>query len=283
MLPGALVVCVALWGAQALRVGDRVGGFPGSSSQNWTLTWQDEFPGSSLNTSNWTPANDYLHQSQELNLYFAYNVWVENGSLVLRTQYDPQVYDGQQFQFTSGQVDSQGKFFQKFGRFDISAKLPSNSFCSIWPANWMMPEPEFTVPPNVCWPVGGEIDIMEFWGCWNDDLVNGTIHYATQCDQDLDHISHGYPNASTPPIDWSADYHVFSVEWDTEQISWFVDGNFYGQRYQNDAPSPYGAIIPQTPFYMILNTAISWWTPPPPTDLTVYMYIDYVRAYQASE
>ena len=25
----------------------------------------------------------------------------------------------------------------------------------------MMPQPNLTVPPNLCWPAGGEIDIME--------------------------------------------------------------------------------------------------------------------------
>ncbi len=96
-------------------------------------------------------------------------------------------------------------------------------------------------------------------------------------------ISYGYPDVrgGAPPIDFSEGVHVFSVEWDTNQINWFVDGNLYATRTQNDRPPPYGAIIPQTPFYIILNTAISWFTPPPLTSYpAAYHYIDYVRVYQ---
>jgi beta-glucanase (GH16 family) len=89
-----------------------------------------------------------------------------------------------------------------------------------------------------------------------------------------------YPNVSAgqPPIDYSLEYHTFAVEWDSYQISWFVDDVFYVQRYQND---PNGAEIPQTPFYIILNTAISWWTEPPTDAITEVLHIiDYVRVYK---
>jgi hypothetical protein len=93
------------------RVGDVVPGFKGSSSTNWVLTWQgsnaflfppiaphntcmcaDEFEGSALNESNWTPANNFTLNSQELEMYQSSNVWVYNGSLVLQTIYEPTYY-----------------------------------------------------------------------------------------------------------------------------------------------------------------------------------------------
>ena len=84
--------------------------------------------------------------------------------------------------------------------------------------------------------------------------------------------------AGATPINFSEAYHVFSVEWDSHQISWFVDDVFYVQRYEHD---PHGAQIPQTPFYIILNTAISWWTTPPTLEIKeVFHYIDYVRFYK---
>ena len=49
----------------------------------------------------------------------------------------------------------------------MRAKLPSpgagrkGKWPEAWPAHWLMPEPTTSNPPNVCWPVGGEIDIME--------------------------------------------------------------------------------------------------------------------------
>jgi beta-glucanase (GH16 family) len=49
-------------------------------------------------------------------------------------------------------------------------------------------------------------------------------------------------------------------------------------RYEGDWD---GAEIPQTPFYIIINTAISWWTPPPTSAVSeVFHIIDYVRVYK---
>ncbi len=183
------------------------------------------------------------------------------------------------YNYTSGWVDSQYKFSQQFGRFDISARLPGGNFCGIGSAHWLMPA------DNVCWPTGGEIDIMEHWLCEQYGEVFGTLHYGPSCGNDTSTNYHGaYPDVAggAQPIDFSADFHVFSVEWDTEQISWFVDGNFYVQRYQNDTHGG-GARIPQTPFYIILNTPIPWYYPAPQSDwATVFHVIDYVRVYQAA-
>ncbi len=43
----------------------------------------------------------------------------------------------------------------------------------------------------------------------------------------------------------------------------------------------HGAVIPQTPFYIILNTAIVSFLPPPaPESPTAYHIVDYVRVYK---
>ena len=126
------------------------------------------------------------------------------------------------------------------------------------------------------------------FGCQKNNSVLGTLHYATECDGDLyNDVSGVYPNvtAGQPAMNFSTGYHEFAVEWNSTQINWYVDDVFYKARYPGDYPAPFGAIIPQTPFYFILNTAILWWDAPyplpPPLGLAeVYHYIDYVRAYQ---
>jgi hypothetical protein len=52
-------------------------------------------------------------------------VYVTDGNLVLRTQYQPTMYGERQYLWTSGWLDSEHKFWQQFGRFEINAKLPS--------------------------------------------------------------------------------------------------------------------------------------------------------------
>lgn len=68
---------------------------------------------------------------------------------------------------------------------------------------WLMPE------SNICWPMGGEIDIMENLG--NDmHRVHGALHWShTQCGDA------GEQNAGTwsPsfPYSFGTDFHVFGI------------------------------------------------------------------------
>ena len=57
----------------------------------------DEFEGSALNESNWTPANNFTLNSRELEMYQSSNVWVYNGSLVLQTIYEPTYHGSKLF------------------------------------------------------------------------------------------------------------------------------------------------------------------------------------------
>jgi hypothetical protein len=60
-------------------------------------TYPDEFAGTSLNLSNWTPANNYTDNPETLQVYFEDNISVENGSLVIETKYQPGWLDSKQY------------------------------------------------------------------------------------------------------------------------------------------------------------------------------------------
>ena len=59
--------------------------------------------------------------------------------------------------YTSGWVDTAKKFNATVRdvpvKFEIRAQLPGGQ--GIWPAHWLMPD------WGICWPMGGEIDILE--------------------------------------------------------------------------------------------------------------------------
>lgn len=58
----------------------------------------------------------------------------------------------------SARLNTQGKKTIKYGRVEVTAKLPKGDW--LWPAIWMMPDTsEYGV-----WPRSGEIDIMESRG-----------------------------------------------------------------------------------------------------------------------
>jgi beta-glucanase (GH16 family) len=50
----------------------------------------------------------------------------------------------------------QGKFAQQQGKWEIHAQLPDPTAQCSWPAHWLLPDAR----PS-CWPIGGEVDIME--------------------------------------------------------------------------------------------------------------------------
>ena len=143
-----------------------------NGAQGWDVTFEDEFKGTALNASNWVAFDNRTHGTQESQLYMADDVAVADGLLVLTTR-KRRAFSREQkrwYNYTSGWVESSGRRFQKFGRFEVRAKLPDPGAGShgmwpvAWPAHWLMPEPSTSTPPNVCWPVGGEIDIMEVCG-----------------------------------------------------------------------------------------------------------------------
>lgn len=124
---------------------------PVVGAQSWELTWEDDFLGSALNMT---------HGDKELQLYMAEQVSVRDGTLVLTTVKKPAMYGAKEYQFVSGWVDTQSKISQTFGKIDVRAQLPNPDAQGIWPAHWLMPEKNAWN----CWPVGGEIDIMEATG-----------------------------------------------------------------------------------------------------------------------
>lgn len=240
----------------------------------WKITFEDDFEGTSLDPASWVAVDNVTHGNTEKQLYLRDNVHVVNGSLVLRTRKQEAWHKGRPYNYTSGWVESKGLRFQAHGRFEVRAKLPSaasghdGDWPILWPAHWLMPEPSRSVPPNVCWPVGGEIDIMEAFhprGHRSDPdwtSVYLTYHWAKECNVDeWDRKSGKWPplDDNTTRISWG-EWHSFAVEWSQQEIVWMIDGT---PRYRRVAGQPSSLFIPQDPFYMILNTAVQHWADAP--------------------
>ncbi len=220
----------------------------------WRLTWNDEFDGDSVDELKWLVEDAALIKNNELQYYTPEDVYVHDGVLTLRSQ--KRSMGGRPY--TSGLVETKGKFSQKYGRFEIRAKLPKGK--GIWPAHWLLPAVNK-------WPP--EIDIMEMLG-HEPNRVYGTVHWGT------------YPNnkhsgSSYIGPDFSEDFHIFAIEWEPDEIRWYVDG----EEFYNFTTESY---IPQETMRIILNTAVGGDWPGNPDATTVfpqYHDIDYVRVYTA--
>ncbi len=173
--------------------------------------------------------------------------------------------------------------------------MNKNSFVStpgkhLWPAIWMLP----TKPIYGTWAASGEIDIMEYRG-QNTSFIEGTLHFGGQWPHNINKGS----GVKDFGIDFSADFHEFSIEWDCDQILWFVDNQQFHKEtlvrsfWSEKGDNPYTSIRQpfDQKFQFIFNVAVggnyfghlgeltsdeakSW---PKPS-----LEIDFVKVYQNS-
>lgn len=242
----------------------------------WQLVWQDEFNGKSLDTSRWNVLIRETSKHGELQYYVPDEVYLENGYLKIRSR----VRKYGSMEYTSGRLDTDGKFAPVYGRFEIRAKLPGGQ--GLWPAHWLYPQErdwimektmedavsagkERLIPEERPWYT--EIDIMEFLG-HEPTVLYGTIHYCA-----FDGTRRSSSGTWRGTVDYTKDFHIYALEWEPDSIRWYIDGNLIHATTNG---------IPHKPHYIILNTAIGGSWPGNPDSTTVfpqYHDIDYVRVY----
>jgi len=190
------------------------------------------------------------------------NVVIENDNLKIIAKKEN--FSGASY--TSARLKTQDKFDFTYGKIEVRAKLPKGG--GTWPAIWMLGS-NF---PDVGWPACGEIDIMEYVG--NDP---GSIQSALH---NPDSFGNTRYKKSTDITDESDTYHVYSMIWSEEQISFYLDGErFYVYRPENRSSSNWPYDKPQ---FLILNVAMGGTLGGDidPTFDSSAMEIDYVRIYQ---
>jgi len=170
--------------------------------------------------------------------------------------------------YTSARITTQNKFDFKYGKIEARIKLPYGQ--GIWPAFWMLG----ANISSVGWPACGEIDIMEMiGGSGNDNTTHSTIHW----DNNGQHASYG-ESYTLPTGILADDFHIFSVEWDSQKIKGFIDGIQY---FTADiTPSALSEF--HNDFFIILNVAVGGNWPGSPNATTEFpqtMQVDYIRIY----
>lgn len=241
------------------------------SYAGYTLSWQDEFNGSTLNLTDWnfeTGAGGW--GNNELQNYLEANTSVDGGFLTIEAK--DQVFNTSAY--TSSRITTQGKQSFEYGRVDIRAKLPYGQ--GIWPALWMLGDNI----SSVGWPRCGEIDIMEMVGGADagngggDNVLHGTIHW------DNNGTKSDYGNSTTLSSGVFANkFHVFSIIWDNQKIEWYLDD----VKYNSADITPSDLEEFHAKFFFIFNVAVGGNWPGSPDASTVFpqkMIVDYVRVFQ---
>jgi len=234
---------------------------------NTQLFWFDEFEdeGSPSNT-NWTydigTNNGWGNGESQHYTSRRDNVIVEDGLLKIKAKREN--YEGANY--TSARLKTQGKFNFTYGKVEIRAKLPAET--GTWPALWMLGS-NIT---SVGWPKSGEIDIMEQKG-WDKNKVSAALHNQSSFGNTA------YVQEVEVLTSTSA-FHVYSVNWTPDEITFSVDGNeyyTYSPETQNEDNWPYDKA-----HFIILNVALggSLGGEIPDDFRESSMEIDYVRVYR---
>jgi beta-glucanase (GH16 family) len=240
------------------------------------LVWADEFNKPGLpDSSKWSydkgrgcPENCGWGNN-ELQFYTQHrqeNARVEKGCLVIEARKEAFA----DANYTSARLASKNKGDWKYGRIEAKAKLPAGT--GMWPAIWMLP----TKWEYGGWPKSGEIDIMENVGYWPDSAL-GTVHTGAYNGMLGTQKTNGLKIT-----DLSKAFHVYSIEWTPDMISFFIDNKKYNE-FKNDHKG-----IDEWPFdkefHLLLNIAVGGnWGGKFGVDDKIFpqkMLVDYVRVYQ---
>ncbi len=237
-----------------------------------TLAWSDEFNSESLNLEKWTiRVGDGCPDlcdwgNNELQYYQSENLGIfEDEYLVIEARRES--IGGKSY--TSSRINTKDKFEFSYGRIDIRAALPKGQ--GLWPALWMLG----ANIDEVGWPACGEIDIMEIIG--NEPAkLHGTVHW----DDGGNYASFGQ-STDLPSGDFSDEFHVFSLIWEENNLTWLLDGEEYSSL--NTSTVNFSEF--RKPFYLIFNVAVGGNWPGPPnstTNFPQHMIVDYIRVFQQS-
>ena len=281
------------------------------SDNSWQLVWSDEFNGTSLDTDKWKANINCPPVYLACNTERTENVYVSDGLLHLRTLREPYAGanswtgSGEQFgplsaytpggfqrkDFTAGRVESTTSF--TYGRFEMLGRMPQGH--GTFFAYWMKP---------VNSPYGkgisaGEIDIAEGANIGTggiDAQLPGPgwgVHHVV-------HMGLPFTNPFTLtnlPVNPAESFHLYTVEWDTASIRFYVDdqrvltvpsSDWFSQPAGSEQPvdNPFAPF--DAPFVVVINNTVgNWaletWPGNQVPDTTVFpteFVVDYMRIYE---
>lgn len=220
----------------------------------FSLVWQDEFDGESLDKSKWGPSwwvterkGGYWHEDM---------VRVEDGNLIISAQYldeplkndyyeewhDEIDFDEYKPGWYCGEITTQDRYEQCYGYFEVRCILPAAT--GMWSAFWMMNDQVVNVDGSG--RDGTEIDVYEsfyykdHW--WGNDCVTTGVIYDGYGDKTVNYSIGKYFLENDP----YEEYNTYGVEWNENEYIFYING------YETGRLSPEGGVS-QNPEYLLLS------------------------------
>jgi beta-glucanase (GH16 family) len=220
---------------------NQTAGTPPPATQ-WNIVWSDEFNGDTIDTTRWAfetgnGGSNPGWGNRELEYYTGRtnNAYVSNGLLHIVARQESMG----EFSFTSARMKTQGLYNTPvYGRIEWRAALPAG--VGMWPGLWMLG----ANLDSAGWPGCGEIDVAETKGT-ELTKVHGSLHSGSD-----------ETGIYTFSADSITNFHAYMVDWESNSISFSVDGQVYEtQTSWTDSLGPYPTPF-NAPFFLLMNLAV---------------------------
>ena len=282
-----------------------------SSHNSWQLVWSDEFNSTSLDNAKWRANNNCPPVYLACDTDRTENVYVSDGMLHLRTlreryagtnswkgsgsQFGPlSTYTPGSFlvkDFTAGRVESTTSF--TYGRFELLARMPQGH--GTFFAYWMRPANS----PYGRGSAAGEIDIAE-----GANIGTGGIDAQLPGPGwGVHHVVHmGLPftnplRLTNLPVNPAESFHLYTVEWDTASIRFYVDdqrvltvpsSDWFSRPAGSEQPVDNPLAPFDAPFDVVINNTVGNWAletwpgnqVPDSTVFPTEFVVEYMRVYE---
>jgi hypothetical protein len=150
-------------------------------------------------------------------------------------------------------------FSQKFGYFEMRAKLPDGP--GTWPAFWLIGVDKADG--------SAEIDVLEYYGQFTNGFHTVVHHWVGGKDIfDLQYT------VDVPDMLLSSGFHNFGVSIEDDETRFFLDGKQYAAFKTED--------FLKQPMYMLVNLALGGGWPIDKLKSPVKMQVEYIRVYKMS-
>ncbi len=243
--------------------------------EGYQLVWQDEFSGSTIDSTKWEIMGDWPRRLGWWFQDFAYTSG--QGDLVIKTDKKAGLYHQTiwgtiekntqapadwEDAYGSGAIRTKGKFYHRFGYYEARVKFVGDrTRPGHWPAFWIFGETVGNVGNDG--KDGTEIDIFEYWQ--NNDVSHGLAWdgYGSDHQAKTKHVRiRGLGEG----------YHVFGLLWTPTEYVFYVDGK---ETWRTNA----GGVSQVAEYIKITDEIAQWYGDISKVELPQYMLVDYVRVY----
>ena len=269
------------------------------------LVWHDEFNGVGIPDPDVWRFEEGFCRNEEHQWYYDKNAVCKDGTLIFTGKQEqiknPNYEAGssdwkknrEYAEYTSSSIVTKDYRFRK-GTMVVRAKIPTTS--GSWPAIWTTGGST----NSWCWewPLGGEIDIMEFY----NERLHANVCWASDTRWAGKWKSYNCPLTDFTSADkeWGKKYHVWRMDWNDDFIRLYLDDKLMNEIALDNTGNGTGGLSDwwrgswRNPFrdegnsgegfgqQIFLNLAIGGINggTPDVSQFPLEYYVDYVRVYQ---